>query len=244
MLRMTSATMTTIAADDVPGVLPQRAPEDREVVRDEERRRRDRDDVDEHLRPRRPERDQLVERVAGEAGGAAGLREPHRPLGVRGRSRREDDACDDEDDRRQPERIDGGEAERVVDRGADVPVRGGEERRRTENALELDLPSTSAGHRSTLDQERRRERRERSAPSGSFARAKKRAGVSAGPSHVRSVEACYLTLMVCASSVPALLSSVTIIRPSAGVSAHSAALIEIGSVAGAVRAPPSGSHPG
>ena len=55
-------------ADDVPGVLAQRPPEDRQVVRDEERRRRDRDDVDEHLRPRRPERDQLVERVSGEAG--------------------------------------------------------------------------------------------------------------------------------------------------------------------------------
>jgi hypothetical protein len=42
-------------ADDVPGVLPQWAPEDREIVRDEERRGRDGDDVDEHLRPRRPE---------------------------------------------------------------------------------------------------------------------------------------------------------------------------------------------
>ena len=37
--------------DDVPRVRPQRLPEDREVVRDEEGRHRDRDDVDEHLRP-------------------------------------------------------------------------------------------------------------------------------------------------------------------------------------------------
>ena len=39
--------------------------------------------------------------------------------------------------RRQPEREDGGYAEGVVDRGADVAVRGGEERVRPENALEL-----------------------------------------------------------------------------------------------------------
>jgi hypothetical protein len=43
------------------------------------------------------------------------------------------DARDDEDERRQPERVDGGEAERVVDRGADVAVGGGEERRRAEH---------------------------------------------------------------------------------------------------------------
>ena len=127
------------AADDVPRVRPQRLPEDREVVRDEERRDRDGDDVDEHLRPRRAEADELVERVAGEARRAAGLGEAHRSLRVRRRRRGEDHARDHEDERRQPERVDRGEAERVVDRGADVAVGGSEERRRPEDALELDL---------------------------------------------------------------------------------------------------------
>ena len=55
------------ADDDVPGVLAQGLPEDRQVVRDEERRDRDRGDVDEHLRPGGAEAGELVERVAGEA---------------------------------------------------------------------------------------------------------------------------------------------------------------------------------
>ena len=70
------------AADDVPRVRAQRLPEDREVVRHEERRHGDRDDVDEHLRPAGGEADELVERVAREARGAAGLRETRRPLRV------------------------------------------------------------------------------------------------------------------------------------------------------------------
>ena len=61
------------AADDVPRVLAQRPPEDREVVGNEERGGRDRDDVDEHLRPGGTEGDELVEGVAGEARRATGL---------------------------------------------------------------------------------------------------------------------------------------------------------------------------
>ena len=139
------------AADDVPRVRAQRLPEDREVMRDEEGRDRDRDDVDEHLRPRGDEADQLVEGVAGEAGRAAGLRVAGGSFGVgRGRGR-EDDPGDDEDERRQAKRVRGGEAERVVDRGADVPVGGCEERRCPEHALELDLASAPAGHRASLE---------------------------------------------------------------------------------------------
>ena len=92
------------AADDVPRVLAERLPEDREVVGHEERGGRDRDDVDEHLRPRRAERDELVEAVPREARRAARLGEAHRPLRVRRRRGREHDARDDEDERRQPER--------------------------------------------------------------------------------------------------------------------------------------------
>ena len=124
------------AADDVPGVRPQRAPEDREVVRHEERRDGDRDHIIEHLRPRGPEGDELVEGMAGEAGGAAGLGKTHRPLGIGRRRRREDQSADHKDERRQPERDPSDQAEGVVDRGADVPVGGREERRRAEDALE------------------------------------------------------------------------------------------------------------
>ncbi len=125
------------AADDVPGVLAERLPEDREVVRDEEGRDRHGGDVDEHLRPGRPEADELVEPVPREARGSAGLRVAHRAFRIGGRGRREDHSGDDEDERRQPEGERGGDAERVVDGGADVAVGRGEERRRAEHPLEV-----------------------------------------------------------------------------------------------------------
>src|SRR5205823_4843093 len=49
---------------------------------------------------------------------------------------REDEPADDEDDWRQAERDAGDEAERVIDRRADVAVGGREERRRAEDPLE------------------------------------------------------------------------------------------------------------
>src|SRR5437588_17833 len=51
-----------------------------------------------------------------------------------------------EDDGRQPEREEGGYAEGVVDRGADVAVRSGEERVRPEDALELVRLATPPCH--------------------------------------------------------------------------------------------------
>ena len=132
------------AADDVPRVRVQRLPEDGEVVGDEERRHRHGHDVHEHLRPAGREAHDLVEGMPGEAGRAARLREAGGALGV-GRSRRgEDHAGHDEDERGQPERVDGSEPERVVDRGADVAVGGCEERGRAEHALHLDLTPTTA----------------------------------------------------------------------------------------------------
>ena len=116
-------------------------------MRDEERRHGDRDDVDEHLRPRRDEADQLVESVPGEARGAARFREACGAFGVGRRRRGEDHARDDEDERRQSERVGGGEPQRVVDRGAHVAVGGREEPRRAKHTLELDLaPSATARH--------------------------------------------------------------------------------------------------
>ena len=138
------------AADDVPRVLPQRAPEDREVVRHEERRDGDRDHVVQHLGPRGPERDELVERVAREARRAARLRIADGALGVGRGGHREDDARDHEHEWGQPEREARRDAERVVDRGADVAVRGGEERGRAEDALEAVLLPPATRHRGSL----------------------------------------------------------------------------------------------
>ncbi len=124
------------ADDDVPGVVPKRRPEDREVVRDEERRDGDRDDVVQHLGPGRPEADELVEGVAREARRPAGLRVAHRPLRVGRGGRREDDPGDDEDERGQAKRERRCDAEGVVDGRADVAVGRREERRGPEHTLQ------------------------------------------------------------------------------------------------------------
>jgi hypothetical protein len=116
-------------------------------VRDEEGRDGDRDHVVQELRPGGSEADELVERVAGKARRAAGLGVVHGSFRVRERGGREDEPRDHEDDRRQPEREDGGDAERVVDRRADVAVRGRKQRRRAEHALEPLLPPPAATRR-------------------------------------------------------------------------------------------------
>jgi hypothetical protein len=119
-------------------------------MRDEEGRDRDREDVVKAQRPAGEERHELVEGVPRERRRAARLRVVNGALGVRRRRRREDDAADDEDERGETERDAGGEAERVVDRRADVSVRGREEGVRPENAFELmGLPSPP-GHLRTL----------------------------------------------------------------------------------------------
>jgi hypothetical protein len=115
------------ADHDVPRVCAQRLPEDREVMRNEDHRDRNGDHVVEHLRPRGPEGDELVEGVTCEARRAACLRVPHGTFGVRRRGRREDQAADDEDERGEPERDARREAEGVVDRRADVAVGGRKE---------------------------------------------------------------------------------------------------------------------
>ena len=140
------------APDDVPGVLAERSPEDREVVGHEEGRDRDRGDVDEHLRPGGPEADELVEPVPGEARAAARLRIANRSLRVGRRRRGEDHAGDDEDQRRQAERERGRDAERVVDRGADVAVRGREQRGGPQHPLEGIRPAAARRHRRILSE--------------------------------------------------------------------------------------------
>ena len=134
------------AADDVAGAVAEPGPEDGQVVGHEEGRDRDRDRVVEHLPPGGDEADQLVEGVAGEAGGAAGLGEHHRRLGVGGGGGGEDQAGDDEGDRGQAEGERGGDAERVVDRGADVAVGGGEQRSDAVDAAQRFVSGDSLGH--------------------------------------------------------------------------------------------------
>ncbi len=116
------------AAEDVVGVVLERAEsgERAEVVRHEERRDRDREDVVEAQRPAGEERDDVVEGVARERGGAARFGEHRGALGVRFGGQREQTAGEHEHQRREPERVRGDEAERVVDRGADVAVGGRE----------------------------------------------------------------------------------------------------------------------
>jgi hypothetical protein len=119
--------MFSESADDVPRPVRKRGPERAEVVRHEEGRDRDREDVVEAQRPAGDERDELVERVSRERGGASGLRNHRGALGVGLRGEREQAARDHEDDRRQSERVGGDDPERVVDRRPDVPVRGREQ---------------------------------------------------------------------------------------------------------------------
>src|SRR4029078_6195679 len=73
-----------------------------------------------------------------------------RPLGVVPRGRREDQPTDQEDDGRQPERDRRGDAERVVDRGTDVAVRGREQRRSAGHAPQPLLLAPPPRHRGTL----------------------------------------------------------------------------------------------
>ncbi len=147
VLSATSTTMTIAPPNDVPRVRVQGLPEDREVMRHEERRRGDRHDVDEHLRPRCAEAHELVERVAGEARRAAGLGKADRSLRVRRRGGREDDPGEDEDERRQPKGENRGEPERVVDRGTDIAVRRGEQGGCAQHPLHADFTAAPrAGH--------------------------------------------------------------------------------------------------
>ena len=127
------------AEEDVAGALLEeldRLEQAAEVVRDEERRDRDGDDVVEHLRPRREERPELVERAPREARRAARLGVHRRRLGVRRGGAEEDRAGDQEDQRRQAEREARDQAQRVVDRRADVAVGGREEGVDAQDALE------------------------------------------------------------------------------------------------------------
>ena len=93
-----------------------------QVVRQEERRERDRDHVVEHRRPAGDEPDQVVEGPAREGRRTARLGDGGPALGVGGRRQREQEAGGQEHHRRHRERIDGGQPQRVVQRAADLAV--------------------------------------------------------------------------------------------------------------------------
>ncbi len=134
------------AAHDVGGRFAERRPEDPQVVGHEEGRDRDRDDVGEHLAPRGEEGPELVEGPAGERRGAAGLREHGRGLGVGGGGGGEDQSRDQEHHRRHAEGVDRHQAERVVDRAADVPVGRGEQRAGAQHPLQAAVLGSVLGH--------------------------------------------------------------------------------------------------
>ena len=124
------------AAEDVVGVVLERvqARKRAQVVRHEERRDGDREDVVQAQGPAGEERHDIVERVARERRGAAGFREHGRALGVRFGRQREQPAGEQEDQRRQAERMGGDESERVVDRRADVAVGRSEQARHADRS--------------------------------------------------------------------------------------------------------------
>ena len=112
------------------------AQRDPEIVRQEQRRDRNHDQVVEEERPAGEKAEQVVESPANECRGAAGLRDRGRPLRVGERDDQEDDPRHQQHERGEPERVAGNDAEREVDRGGDLAVGDGEERRCVEHALE------------------------------------------------------------------------------------------------------------
>ena len=125
------------AADDhVPGALDLREECPGNVVRDEESRERDHDQVVEKQDPAGGEAPKVVERNPNERRCAAGLADRRRSFRVR--------EGDDQEQEPRREQHRGGEAERVqrddpereVDRGGDLAIRDREERRSVEDPLE------------------------------------------------------------------------------------------------------------
>ena len=108
----------------------------RHVVRDEERRERHDDEEVEEERPAGQESREVVRRAADEGGSAPRLGDRGRSLRVRERDDEEEHAREQEDERREPERGGGDDSERDVQRGGDLAVGDGEQRRRVEHALE------------------------------------------------------------------------------------------------------------
>ena len=147
MFSQASSAITIRPPITSPGGWVSGRPERAQVVGHEEGRDRDREDVVEAERPAGEERDQLVERVAGEARGPARLGEHRRALGVRLGGQREQPTGQHEHHRREAERVGGDQAQRVVDRRAHVAVGGREQAAYTDAAPQSMLSrSVPSGH--------------------------------------------------------------------------------------------------
>src|SRR2546430_15071243 len=91
------------AGYDVPWTMDPREERAGNVVRHEQRRERDHDQVVEEERPARDEADQVVVGDANERRGATGLPDRSGPFRIRQRDDQEERADDEQDERREPE---------------------------------------------------------------------------------------------------------------------------------------------
>ena len=125
MLESTTNAMIASASSERLGVVAQRRPEDLQVLRRGVGADGDQDDVVEQDRPAGDERDELVEGVAGEHGGAAGLLVQGGALDVGHRGQPEHHRGDQEHERGEPERVVDDDPEReehgARQRGVDDP---------------------------------------------------------------------------------------------------------------------------
>src|SRR5581483_220273 len=124
-----------------------------EIVAEEERRQRDDDQVVEEEHPAGEEAGEVVEGDADERRGAARLADGRRSLRVRERHDDEEQPDNAEHGGRQAERVQRDDPEREVDRGGDLPVGDGGERRRVERPLQAGELAGHARRRLTPDQE-------------------------------------------------------------------------------------------
>ena len=124
---------------DLPARLGEVVGDRLQVVGNRDRRQRGDDQVVDQDRPAGDEGDQLVEGVAGEAGGAAPLADHRATLDVAERGQHEEQPGGEEDQRGQAEAAVGDDAEREVDREADGGVDGDEEAGDAEAAVEQRL---------------------------------------------------------------------------------------------------------
>ena len=132
------------------------APEHRQVVGERDGGGRHHDQVVEQDRPARDEAPELVERVAGEAGGAATLDVKRAPFDVGRNGHHQEQPCEQVDDRSEPECVSGHDSEREEDRGGDRAEHDREQRRFSQTAGDArlgpfraasDLGTRAARHR-------------------------------------------------------------------------------------------------
>ena len=124
------------AGDDVPGPVQLGEERARDIMRQEECRERNDDQVVEEEHPAGDEAPQIVERDSHERRGAARLPDGRRPLRIRERDDEEENSRRQEERGREPERVQGDDPECEVDRGGDFAVGNREERGSVEHPLE------------------------------------------------------------------------------------------------------------